>query len=74
MRTYPRWLASRLSSAMLYFDSARGGYSSVAERRSVAPDVVGSTPTSRPNGYLLALPSALWNASSLLGYLVTSVW
>ena len=27
-----------------------GGYSSVAERRSVAPDVVGSTPTSRPNG------------------------
>src|SRR6185437_13843180 len=25
-----------------------GGYSSVAERRSVAPDVVGSTPTSRP--------------------------
>src|SRR5665213_1750045 len=26
-----------------------GGYSSVAERRSVAPDVVGSTPTSRPN-------------------------
>ncbi len=27
-----------------------GGYSSVAERRSVAPDVVGSTPTSRPKG------------------------
>jgi hypothetical protein len=26
-----------------------GGYSSEAERRSVAPDVVGSTPTSRPN-------------------------
>jgi hypothetical protein len=26
-----------------------GGYSSVAERRSVAADVVGSTPTSRPN-------------------------
>ena len=25
-----------------------GGYSSVAERRTVAPDVVGSTPTSRP--------------------------
>ncbi len=29
--------------------SLYGGYSSVAERRSVAPDVVGSTPTSRPN-------------------------
>ena len=25
-----------------------GGYSSVAERRSVDPDVVGSIPTSRP--------------------------
>lgn len=25
-----------------------GGYSSAAERRSVAPDVVGSNPTSRP--------------------------
>ena len=29
--------------------SLYGGYSSVAERRTVAPDVVGSTPTSRPN-------------------------
>ena len=29
--------------------SQYGGYSSVAERRSVAADVVGSTPTSRPN-------------------------
>src|SRR5580692_9034063 len=30
-------------------DEAYGGYSSVAEHRSVAPGVVGSIPTSRPN-------------------------
>jgi hypothetical protein len=32
-----------------YNQESHGGYSSVAERRSVDPDVVGSTPTSRPN-------------------------
>jgi hypothetical protein len=31
-----------------YTQVSHGGYSSVAERRSVDPDVVGSTPTSRP--------------------------
>ena len=31
-----------------YTWKSHGGYSSVAERRSVDPDVVGSTPTSRP--------------------------
>ena len=35
-----------------------GGYSSVAERRSVAADVVGSKPTSRPNLPLLNLSVA----------------
>ncbi len=34
-----------VNATILFVD---GGYSSVAERRSVAPDVVGSTPTSRP--------------------------
>jgi hypothetical protein len=33
---------------MVYGQESHGGYSSVAERRSVDPDVVGSTPTSRP--------------------------
>ena len=32
-----------------------GGYSSAAERLTVAQDVVGSIPTSRPNGYLIKL-------------------
>jgi hypothetical protein len=34
---------------MRYTKGGYGGYSSVAERRSVAADVVGSKPTSRPN-------------------------
>ncbi len=35
-------------AAEWYNQESHGGYSSVAERRSVDPDVVGSTPTSRP--------------------------
>ena len=41
-----------------------GGYSSVAERRSVAADVVGSNPTSRPN-LLQVDPLAPYSASSI---------
>jgi hypothetical protein len=33
---------------MLQSKSVDGGYSSVAEHRTVAPGVVGSNPTSRP--------------------------
>ena len=52
-----------------------GGYSSVAERRTVAPDVVGSTPTSRPNADTLcesvtmsseSLPPALGSSSGTI--------
>src|SRR5258708_28775036 len=41
----PRKSADRGTSAII---PVYGGYSSVAERRSVAADVVGSKPTSRP--------------------------
>ena len=44
------WLASSVLRRVFgwYNQESHGGYSSVAERRSVDPDVVGSTPTSRP--------------------------
>jgi hypothetical protein len=40
---------------MLQSDSVDGGYSSVAEHRSVDPGVVGSIPTSRPKLALVCL-------------------
>ncbi len=45
----PPALPLRFWLAGCYNHQGYGGYSSVAERRSVAADVVGSTPTGRPN-------------------------
>ncbi len=45
----PPALPLRFQLAGCYNQERYGGYSSVAERRSVAADVVGSTPTGRPN-------------------------
>ncbi len=42
-------LGSSLPAGWMLQSERYGGYSSVAERRSVAADVVGSTPTGRPN-------------------------
>ena len=47
---------ARLRPDALYY-TGYGGYSSVAERRSVAADVVGSKPTSRPNHPSLVSPA-----------------
>ena len=40
----------RWNAGKCYNYKAYGGYSSAAERLTVAQDVVGSIPTSRPNG------------------------
>ena len=44
--------AGRQISFDATIDRVHGGYSSAAERLTVAQDVVGSIPTSRPNVYL----------------------
>jgi uncharacterized protein YecE (DUF72 family) len=48
--------------------SLYGGYSSVAERRSVDPDVVGSTPTSRPSAEMNPGPGAVFVGCSGWAY------
>jgi hypothetical protein len=47
-RAWKRFRGVIRGSLEWYTQESHGGYSSVAERRSVDPDVVGSTPTSRP--------------------------
>ena len=59
---------------MLQFRELHGGYSSVAEHRSVAPGVVGSIPTSRPNAPLSSIPDPLMASTAHTVYAGTSGW
>ena len=50
-RSSPSRLLSPAESVDVTIECVDGGYSSAAERLTVAQDVVGSIPTSRPNEY-----------------------
>ena len=49
--TFAAGLVSPEKSMNVTIECVDGGYSSAAERLTVAQDVVGSIPTSRPNDY-----------------------
>ena len=46
-------MKARIWAAKCYNEYLYGGYSSAAERLTVAQDVVGSIPTSRPKPYII---------------------